>query len=337
MRRIVLFAMLVCLSFFGTAQDIHFSQYSNVPFYLNPAKAGLMSEQFRLSANTKLQWKSVTLPYQTYLAAGDMSLQRKGNHLGKVGIGVDFMREKAGDAAFGTSGFGLSVSYIKALNRFNNRFFSAGVSFRMHQRSFNADQLTFDSQYNGLHYDPSLGGGETFSDFNFWYPVINAGGAYMMRMGSQDELVAGLSMLNINRPMQSHFNDNSIRLRTRWVADLMYKNAFTRNSFLCPSAFLSKQGTFTELIIGADYRFVKSFDPWSFKAYSGGLFFRVGDGFIFSARLDYLNYKFGISYDLNTSKLTPASRFRGGFEFSIVAVFNKADHKTTREIPCPIF
>ena len=337
MQKIILIVLIVCASLFSVAQDIHFSQYGNVPFYLNPARAGMMSEQFRLSANTKLQWRSVTSPYQTYLAAGDMSIQRKGNHLGKIGLGLDFMREKAGDASFGTSGFGMSVSYIKALNRFNNRFFSGGISFRMHQRSFDPDELYFDNQYNGLNYDPTLSEGESFSDFNFWFPVLNAGGAYLMRFGSQDEMTAGLSVNNINRPMQSHFNDNTIRLRTRWVADVTYKNAVTRNSAVCPSVFFSKQGAFTELTLGADYRYVKSFDPWLYKAYSGGLFYRAGDGFILSARLDYMNYKFGISYDINTSKLTPASQLRGGFEFSIIAVFNRAKRKTNHEIPCPIF
>lgn len=337
MRKWILFVVFVLPPVFADAQDVHFSQYNNVPFYLNPSKAGLMSEQFRLSANTKLQWQSVTSPYQTYLAAGDVSFQRKGSHLGKVGVGLDFMREMAGDASFGTSGFGLAVSYIKALNRFNNQFLSGGFSLRMHQRSFDSDELTFDNQYNGLSYDPTLEGGETFSEFNFWYPVLNAGGAYMKRFDQRHELTAGLSVLNINRPAQSHFNDNSIRLRTRWVADVTYNTSVTRNSALVPSVYFSKQGVFTELIIGADYRYVKSFDPWLYKAISGGLFYRVGDGFIMSARLDYLNYKFGVSYDLNTSKLMPASQLRGGFEFSIIAVFNRASHQSNREIPCPIF
>ncbi|MPM19914.1 hypothetical protein SDC9_66341 [bioreactor metagenome] len=296
-----------------------------------------MSEQYRLSANTKVQWKSVTAPYQTYLAAGDVSLQRKGNHLGKVGLGLDFMREKAGDAGFGTSGFGLSVSYIKALNRLNNRFLSGGVSMRMYQRSFDPDELTFDNQFNGLTYDPQLSGNEIFSEPDFWYPSAGAGIAYLARFDSRHEIISGLSVQNINRPQQSHFNDSDIRLRTRWIADVSYKSGVTRNSAVYPSLFFSKQGVFTELILGADYRYVKSFDPWAYKAYSGGLFYRAGDGFILTARLDYLNYRFGISYDVNTSKLVPASQLRGGFEFSIVAVFTKPERKTNREIPCPIF
>lgn len=333
----ILIIMFVCVSLFAVSQDIHFSQYSNVPFYLNPARAGMMSEQFRISANTKIQWRSVTSPYQIYLAAGDMSIQRKGHHLGKVGMGIDFMSEKAGDASFGTSGFGVSVSYIKALNRLNNRFISGGISFRMHQRSLDPDELCFDNQYNGLNYDPTLSGGETFSDYNFWFPVLNAGCAYLMRLGTQNEITAGLSVNNINRPKQSHFNDNTIRLRTRWVADVGFKKGVTRNSTICPSVFFSKQGVFTEFILGANYCFVKNFDTWFYKALSGGLFYRIGDGFILSGNFDYMNYKFGISYDVNTSKLTPASQLRGGFEFSFIMVFNRTERKTNHEIPCPIF
>jgi type IX secretion system PorP/SprF family membrane protein len=337
MFKTVFIILLLLISFLSKAQDIHFSQFNNVPFYLNPAQTGMISEQFRFSANTKHQWQSVTIPYQTYLAAFDMSIQRKGNHLGKVGLGTDFMREKAGDAFLGTSGFGLSCSYIKALSRFNNEFLSGGISLKFHQKSFNPDNLYFDNQYNGLIYDPSLPGGESFTKYNFWFPTLSAGVAYMYKLSNRNELLMGLSAMNINKPKQSFFNDNTIRLNTRWAANITYKNNILRNGAVLPSLFFSKQGVFTEIIFGADYNFVKNFDPWFYKAYSAGMFYRFGDGIILRARLDYLNYKFGISYDVNMSKLAPASHCRGGFEFSISAVFNKAERKTNHEIPCPIF
>jgi len=337
MRRFVLIILIGFLPLFSAAQDIHFSQFTNLPFYFNPARTGLMSEQFRISANTKIQWNSVTTPFQTYLAAADMSLQRKGSYLGKTGFGIDFMREKAGDAGFGTSGVGFSVSHIKALNRFNNKFLSLGGSIRMHQRSFDPSLLTFGNQYDGLLFDDQIPGDEIFSETSFWYPVMGLGATYLMRQGSRQDLIAGLSVQNINRPKQSHYDNDDVRLAMRWVADVSYSAPTGRNGDVISSAFFSKQGAFTEVVLGANYRYTKSFNPWDYKAVSGGLFYRIGDGLILSTRFDFMNYKVGISYDVNTSKLTPASRLRGGFEFSFVAVFNKPEHKTNREIPCPIF
>ncbi len=337
MKRILSFLFLcICWSFIE-AQDVHFSQFGQVPFYLNPAKSGLMSENYRFSANSKIQWNAVTTPFQTYLAAVDMGIQRKGSHLGKWGLGLDVMREKAGDAGFGTSGFGLSLSYIKALNRFNNRFLSGGVSARIHQRSFDGSALYFDNQFNGLYFDPALPVDESFSQFNFWFPVFGSGLAYFDRIDSRHDFMAGLSAMNINRPPQSHLNDNGVRLKTRWTANMSYRTAVGRDRDIIPSAFFSMQGVYREVIVGAEYRLTKSYNPWDYRAFSGGLFYRAGDGAILSFRLDYLNYRFGISYDVNLSDLVPASDLRGGFEFSLIALFNKPEHKTSREIPCPIF
>lgn len=337
MRKLLLIVLFSVHTLWVCSQDVHFSQYNQVPFYFNPARTGFMSEQYRLSANSKIQWNSVTTPFQTYLAGFDAGLQRKGSYLDKFGAGVDIMREKAGDAGFGTTGFGLSFSYIKALNRFNNQFISFGASFRLHQRSFDASTLTFDNQFNGLYFDPGLPGGESFMDMNFMFPVVGAGVAYFNRMDSQHEWSGGISLMNINRPLQSHFGNSDVRLHTRWMGNIAYRSAVGRDRDIIPSAFVSIQGVYREIVFGADYRITKSYNPWDYKAFSGGLFYRLGDGAILSARMDYLNYRIGISYDVNLSKLTPASDLRGGFEFSLIVLFNKPERKTSREIPCPIF
>jgi type IX secretion system PorP/SprF family membrane protein len=319
------------------AQDIHFSQPGSVPFYFNPATTGLMSHQYRLSVNTKIQWSSVSTPYQTYLAGFDAGLRRKGSYLDMFGAGIDIMREKAGDAGFGTSGFGLSLSYIKALNRLNNEFLSFGASFRIHQRSFDSNPLTFDNQFNGQFFDATLPGGESFTDLNFWYPVVGLGVAYLNRFDAQHELKIGMSLMNFNRPIQSHFADNNIRLRTRWMGSIAYRSPIGRDRELIPSAFVSVQGPFREILAGFDYRLIKSYNRWDYTAFSGGLFYRFGDAFVVTAHADYLNYRFGVSYDVNVSTLSQASHLRGGFEFSLMMVFDQPERKKNREIPCPIF
>lgn len=332
------FILSFFLLFIGVkAQDVHFSQYAQVPFYHHPAQTGLMSNAYRFSANSKIQWNSVTSPFETYLAAFDIGFQRKGSFLGKFGIGVDFMREKAGDAGFGTSGAGFSFSYIKAIGRANNRFVAAGASFRMHQRSFDQDALNWDNQFNGLYFDPSLPGGEIFVDDHFWFPALGGGVAFYNKQSSASEWSGALSVMNINRPHQSHFGNADVRLPMRWTSQIRFKSTYARNHEWIGSIFFSTQGAFREWLPGVEYRVVKSYNPWDYTAFSGGLFYRIGDGAIVSAKMDYLNYRFGISYDVNVSDLSPASDLRGGFEFSMSVVFDPPKQKTKREIPCPIF
>ncbi|MBN2729324.1 MAG: PorP/SprF family type IX secretion system membrane protein [Bacteroidales bacterium] len=337
MRIIILTFLLTFLALAVKAQDPHFSQFSNLCFHDNPAGAGFSESRYRFSANTKIQWSSVSLPYQTYLASFDFALMRRPSRLDMFGMGVEVMRDQAGDAQFGTTGLGLSLAYIKALNNFNNHFLSIGASFSLNQRSFDLNPLTFDNQFNGLYFDPSLPGGESFIDLNFWYPTIGAGLKYFNKFDSRHEFTAGLSMLNINRPPQSHFDNADVRLKTRWMGTLSYRIDVANSRELIPEAYVSMQGVYREILIGAHYRLIKDYSSVSYNAVSGGIFWRTGDAFVFVAQMDYLRYKFGLSYDVNISGLVPASNLRGGFELSFIMKFDHPERRKPKEIPCPIF
>jgi hypothetical protein len=47
------------------AQDIHFSQFDQSPFNINPALTGAFDGAFRFIGNQRSQWRSVTVPYRT--------------------------------------------------------------------------------------------------------------------------------------------------------------------------------------------------------------------------------------------------------------------------------
>ena len=50
---------------------------------------------------------------------------------------------------------------------------------------------------------------------------------------------------------------------------------------------------------------------------SAGLFYRLNDAIIPVVKLNYYKMSIGATYDINISKLTPASQFRGGFEMTL--------------------
>mgnify|MGYP001290732948 FL=1 len=337
MRIIIATFLLTLLALAVKGQDPHFSQFNHLVFHDNPAAAGFSESKYRFSANTNIQWSSVTQPYQTYLAGFDFALVRRPSRLDMFGMGIEVMRDQAGDAQFGTTGFGLSLAYIKALNNYNNHFLSFGASFAYNQRSFNPDPLTFDNQFNGLYFDPTLPGGETFIDLSFWYPTFGVVFRYLNKFDSKHEFSGGLSLLNINKPPQSHFSNNDVRLDWRWVGTASYRIAVANSREVIPEAYVSVQGVYREILIGAHYRLIKDYNNQSFNAFSGGLFWRAGDAFVLVAQMDYLRYSFGLSYDVNISGLVPASNLQGGFELSFIMKFDHPERRRPKEIPCPIF
>lgn len=53
------------------------------------------------------------------------------------------------------------------------------------------------------------------------------------------------------------------------------------------------------------------------------------------AGLEHDDWTFGLSYDINTSDLVPASRNRGGIEFAVVRIFGTRPAIPVRFKACP--
>jgi hypothetical protein len=71
----------------------------------------------------------------------------------------------------------------------------------------------------------------------------------------------------------------------------------------------------------------------------GGVFLRWNDALIPVIKVDYTGFSFAFSYDVNISKLKPASLSRGGFEFSVsyIGFSKKLDRATLNSVLCPRF
>ena len=70
----------------------------------------------------------------------------------------------------------------------------------------------------------------------------------------------------------------------------------------------------------------------------GGMFIRWNDALIPVVKLDYSKFSFAFSYDINISKLKPASMSRGGFELSLsyTGLIDR-DRSTLNSTLCPRF
>jgi len=84
MHKIVLTLFCVMVFCNGYAQDLHFSQFNQVPQLINPSLTGAFQGDFRGIMNYRDQWSSIA-PYKTYSLAIDGGLFKKkltGKYLG---------------------------------------------------------------------------------------------------------------------------------------------------------------------------------------------------------------------------------------------------------------
>ena len=96
-----------------------------------------------------------------------------------------------------------------------------------------------------------------------------------------------------------------------------------------PALYWAKQGAHIEFIFGGRAVINKAnefvFDESLLfrKNFLLGLYYRGKDALITYAGIEFHNYNIGISYDINLSRLLPASHARGSFELSASYVFKR--------------
>src|SRR5688572_31384052 len=79
-----------------SAQDVHFSQWSNTPLIINPAMTGVFDGKLRFSNDYRSQWAGLTKAYITKHASLDLPLGRSYYKKEYFGIGIVVMQDEAG-------------------------------------------------------------------------------------------------------------------------------------------------------------------------------------------------------------------------------------------------
>ena len=95
------------------------------------------------------------------------------------------------------------------------------------------------------------------------------------------------------------------------------------------------QGSYREMDLGANVRYILLERYGLKRAVLLGLHMRAADaGYVFGG-LERDEWSFGVSYDINTSSLVPASRNRGAIEFTAIRIWKKRPAVPVRFKACP--
>lgn len=325
----------------ATAQDIHFSQFNNAPLSLNPATTGAFNGVHRISANYKSQWQSIDKTYLTYGLSYDAGLLRGRLNGGIFGIGIQVYHDVSGANKMGLTQENLSIAYHLPLSRSN--MLSVGIQGGFTQRSLNPDEMQWGSQYdptaaNGYNPNQSAGTSLAFGSYNFG--EVSAGLLYTFNkagatLSSQDvkKFQLGIALYHINQPKQTYFDIKDKRLFMKMA---VHANGFfgfkNTNVAFVPSAVWYHQGPCNEILAGTLFRF----NLRGSSRYTGfvretallfGGYYRVNDAVIAAMQFEWNNFLLGVSYDINTSGLSGATRYAGGVEVALRYQFPLPDVK----------
>lgn len=331
MKEIKYILFLLCsLSYTSFGQDIHWSQFDHNPVFQNPANVGQFDGDYRFHANLRDQWRSVTVPFQTFSVSGEA----KSFMLDNLSIGGFLFNDVAGDGSFRTIEFQPSASYLVKLSSDSTHLLRGGLQFGLNHRSFDADAFTFDNQWNGHYFDNALSTNETFQTQKRTNFTWGTGATYEYTQGIRKRFIAGVGLFNINRPNQGFFGQKIKRdMRFNVFARAQYEVGFDWD--VLPSIQLNLQGTYSEFIIGSQARYILKDRLGEYRALYVGGYLRSRDAGYIMAGMEYQSWWAGVSYDINFSSLHVASRARGGFEFSVRYILRTFKPRNVIHRVCP--
>ena len=328
--RVLLFSFLIILCFKAHSQDIHWSQFNDNPIFQNPANAGHFIGDYRFIGNYRDQWRSVTVPFSTLSLSSDSRLIKYNN----IGYGISFFHDVVGDGQFRTIELQGNVSYHLKLTSDSTHNIRVGMNFGLNHRQFNSDQFFFDNQFDGISYNPALSSGETFQSDRRSNMSVGVGAIYHYYINERFNFIGGVGAFNLNRPDQGFFTTEIKReIRTTFFGKGIYK--LTPDLDLVPGINLSLQGKYREFVVGSSVKYTLVKRLGEYRALYAGLWYRNKDAAFITAGVDYQSWFFGLSYDINFSKLVPASRSRGGIEIAVRYIIHRFKPKKIKHRICP--
>jgi type IX secretion system PorP/SprF family membrane protein len=312
---------------FMQGQDMHFSQLSESPMFLSPANTGFFNGYFRANANYRSQWAAMNNAFQTTALAVDGGLFRSRKRPVFLGVGMTIFSDQAGSARLRKTTAMLNLSGILKIGK--KSALSVGLAGGTAGTNANYQNLTYETQFNGNQIDPTLGNQEAVYR-QFTMVDVAAGAAYEYGTSNRDSdrddvrtFKIALGAYHLNRATQefgpgSEFRE-PIRLSGAFTSLIDIDN--TKFS-VTPTIVYQRQGKFEQLMVGSHVKYrmrtgTKVTGTKTQNAIGFGLYHRVKDAIIPMLSFDFGDYSFGMSYDVNVSPYSTASRYRGGFEVSL--------------------
>jgi type IX secretion system PorP/SprF family membrane protein len=323
------FCAFITLQEVANAQiDPHFSQYYIHPMTLNPALTGAIEGDYRVSS----VWRS---QYSNMLTTSGISAETITNK--NCNFGFNLLNEASADKSYSYTNAYLSMAYTGV--RFGpkaDHFLVLAMQYGFINRRFDVTKLQFGDQWlSGVGYDQNNPSGESFVKPSVASFDAGAGVAYYDATPNKKvSIFGGFSAFHITRPDNPFLSNNDEeRLPVRYCFHAGVRIIESDRFSIVPSAIYMKEGDaeekmigaylqiyaneFTDLMIGANWRFNDAASPF------------VG--------LYYKGLTIGISYDVNVSPLEAVAQKNSSLEVSISYVGQRKNRVKAKSFYCPRF
>ncbi len=332
------FSALISSSFLATAQDARFSQYFVAPLAVNPALTGFMDGTARAMVNYRSQWASVNNAFSTITGSADgIILQSKIPTGDRLGVGLQVMNDKVADGLMSNTYVSVSTSYHKAFDKEGNYTLGVGLQGSYAQRSIDGSKIVLNDQLDqfGQFSQTSNDAAKGKSGLSRNYFDASVGAVFKARFNEKNQFYIGVSGYHLSTPKVTFMSDVDLKVPMRLTFNGVYETQVSDMLAISLLGLYSRQEQASEGVFGAIATIGRSFREYAkTPVFYVGALYRTNDAIIPYLAAEYLDIRFGLTYDYNVSALSAATKGQGGTELSIVYLLRIPPNKKIQYL-CP--
>ena len=314
-RKTIIFMSLVLVGYYANAQDPIFTQSNYIQETLNPGFSGFEdSDRIAAGLLSRTQWPNLDLRIDTQYAYLNKSFDY-GPSLG-FGIGVNFLRQHETFNKYNY--YQLNVNYVHRVNLDGGWYFRPALEVGLGFKDIGFSNLTLADQINintGTINPVSVDPLSNNID-NVFFGDISAGFVFEKEEFNGITYWFGASAKHLNRPNISFVDGEKLPLDIFYSLHGNFRFPFLNDYSIMMTANYMQQGEYNRLDIGSLFmvnQFLFGITAATNPAGNDGNSHVLTsiNGFL---GLEYDQFRFGLSYDANTTKI---GRTNGVYELSV--------------------
>jgi len=315
--------LLLSGCFKAPAQDIHFSQFYEMPVLRNPALTGMFLGDIRGTFAYRSQWNSIGAPYKTMAAGVEFKIPANEDRWLLESIGLQITRDVAGDSKLSKTQVMPALNIHIPFNSYNNSILSVAFMGGLVLHSFDRSALTFDDQFVNGTVTGSSNQKFDYSNRTYFNGGIGAVYNYGGYDASDTRYYFGVSLANLTPNKNVKYFLDSIDLNRNIKIGFNAGGAIATGDYTRLNYFADyfRQSGNALLQFGALFTYDLSQDDLDRDlkiSLSGGVLYRLADAIVPVVKLEYYNLQIGMSYDANVSNsLVVAGRTKNVFELTL--------------------
>jgi type IX secretion system PorP/SprF family membrane protein len=338
MKKIIIVLILfITASPLMAQQGYNSSLWMQSPALFNPGAVASGSEDYSFFTNCRLQYLTVdgSMMRTNTLSTG-FKISDGAYSKNNFGIGLNLVNDQAGDNKLMTTAITIPINYSIQMDDRNK--LSVGIAPGIYLQSYDPALQNWQTDWTGNGYNGSNGDpifiNSTLSRSSYGALDVNAGLHYQHVQRNKTRIYSGIALNHLSK-QKINFTNNVDKLYAQLVVNVGADITTRRKDLkIQPQMMYFRNGPSNNMIFGIGCEHL--LESGSFvtninksKAFSYAAYYRWNDAVVATVNYKVKNFKFGIAFDANISRLNAATSGIGAIElyFKSIHIYRKKKTK----------